>query len=213
MDNQPPVVVSPQPTYSPPPVPAPAAPAKRGFGRLLRGLLYVLLLLVVAFGVYYWQHQKVNNLQKQVNNLKSQLHTAQANNQANSASTVGGNVSTKSDLRNSMRISDINALQTQLEAFFSQNGYYPSLTDMNSATWLSTNMKSLDPNTLADPSNSSGNKQFAAEPVANQYAYQVTDASGNSCESKDTACAKYTLTATYEGTVNGAHTFVKQNLD
>src|SRR5580698_1149765 len=56
--------------------------------------------------------------------------------------------------RNAKRQSDIASLQTQLEAFFSQNGYYPSLTDMNSATWRATNMKSLDPESLVDPSSS-----------------------------------------------------------
>ena len=33
--------------------------------------------------------------------------------------------------RNAKRQTDIQAIQTQLEAFFSQNGYYPSLSDMN----------------------------------------------------------------------------------
>src|ERR1035437_3802280 len=55
--------------------------------------------------------------------------------------------------RNSKRQSDIKSLQTQLEAYFSQNGYYPSRTDLNGAAWLTTNMKSLDQNALIDPSN------------------------------------------------------------
>src|ERR1700757_1592993 len=58
--------------------------------------------------------------------------------------------------RNAKRQTDIQSLQTQLEAFFSQNGYYPSLADMNQtndATWLTDNMKSLDQNALVDPSN------------------------------------------------------------
>src|SRR5580693_1926115 len=55
--------------------------------------------------------------------------------------------------RNAKRQSDIASLQTQLEAFFSQNGYYPSRTDLNTASWLSANMKSLDQNALIDPSN------------------------------------------------------------
>src|SRR5476651_2009638 len=63
--------------------------------------------------------------------------------------------------RNSKRSSDIKSLQTQLEAYFSQNGYYPSLGDMNTgtaantsanSTWAATNMKSLDQNALVDPS-------------------------------------------------------------
>src|SRR5476651_1279793 len=60
--------------------------------------------------------------------------------------------------RNSKRQSDVKSLQTQLEAFFSQNGYYPSLTDMNGQAWLGTNMKSLDQNALIDPSNPTQSK-------------------------------------------------------
>ncbi|HUY85153.1 MAG TPA: prepilin-type N-terminal cleavage/methylation domain-containing protein [Candidatus Dormibacteraeota bacterium] len=115
--------------------------------------------------------------------------------------------------RNAKRQTDIQSLQTQMEAFFSQNGYYPSLTDMNSSTWLNTNMKSLDQNALIDPSNATQSKTLLTAPAAKSYAYAVTDSSGNPCETDDTTCAKYTLTATYEGTVNGSTTYAKSNLD
>src|SRR5580704_2363827 len=115
--------------------------------------------------------------------------------------------------RNAKRQTDIQSLQTQLEAFFSQNGYYPSLTDMNSSTWRAANMKSLDPNALIDPSNPTQSNTLVASPTAKSYSYAVTDSSGNSCESADTSCAEYTLTAEYEGTVNGSSTYSKSNLD
>ena len=114
--------------------------------------------------------------------------------------------------RNSKRSSDVKSLQTHLEAFFSQNGYYPSRTDMNSSTWRASNMKSLDDNALADPS-APGVKTLVASPAAKAYSYDVQNSSGASCESDDTTCAKYTLTATYEGTVNGSTTAVAKNLD
>jgi prepilin-type N-terminal cleavage/methylation domain-containing protein len=115
--------------------------------------------------------------------------------------------------RNAKRQSDIKAVQTQLEAFYSQNSYYPSLTDMNSSAWLATNMKSLDTNALIDPSSPTQSTQLASSPTAKQYSYQVTDSNGNSCEAQDTNCANYTLTATYEGTVNGSSTATATNLD
>jgi prepilin-type N-terminal cleavage/methylation domain-containing protein len=115
--------------------------------------------------------------------------------------------------RNAKRQTDIASLQTQLEAFFSQNGYYPSLTDMNSSSWLGTNMGSLDKNALIDPSNPSQSPTLLAAPAAKSYAYAVTDSNGASCEATDTNCAKYTITATFEGTVNGAATATKSNLD
>ena len=115
--------------------------------------------------------------------------------------------------RNSKRSSDVKSLQTQIEAYFSQNGYYPSRTDMNTGTWLSTNMKSLDQNALIDPSNATQSKTLVASPVAKSYSYDVQNSGGTSCEADDTTCVKYTLTATYEGTVNGSSTAVAKNLD
>jgi len=113
--------------------------------------------------------------------------------------------------RNSQRQSDLQALQTQLEAFYSQNGYYPTLTDINTESWRATNMKNLDKNAMIDPSNATQSATLVASPAAKSYSYEVTDSAGGSCTG-DT-CAKYTLTATYEGTVNGATTLVKTNLD
>jgi prepilin-type N-terminal cleavage/methylation domain-containing protein len=115
--------------------------------------------------------------------------------------------------RNSQRQTDIATTQTQLEAFFSQNGYYPSLANMNSDTWLDTNMKSLDKNALIDPSNTSQSNDLLAAPAARSYSYAVTNSADTSCEADSTTCAKYTLTTTFEGTVNGATTATKSNLD
>ncbi len=115
--------------------------------------------------------------------------------------------------RNAKRQTDIQSLQTQIEAYFSQNAFYPSLTDMNSSSWRGTNMKSLDSNALINPSNPTQSTTLVAAPAAKSYSYAVTNSSGGSCESDDTTCSQYTLTATYEGTVNGATTYSKSNLD
>jgi prepilin-type N-terminal cleavage/methylation domain-containing protein len=117
--------------------------------------------------------------------------------------------------RNSKRQTDLSSIQTQLEAFYQNYGYYPSRTDINSDTWLasSAGMKSLDKNALIDPSNATQSNDLAAAPAAKVYSYEVTDGNDASCESDDTTCAKYTLTATFEGTVNGQLTAVKSNLD
>ena len=109
--------------------------------------------------------------------------------------------------RNSNRQTDVNSVQTQLEAYFAQNGHYPSLADMNSSSWRTTNMKSLDADALQDPQGSA--QTLVASPAAKSYAYAVTNSSGTSCESDDTTCAQYTLTATLEG----GSTYAKSNLD
>ncbi|HVX56304.1 MAG TPA: prepilin-type N-terminal cleavage/methylation domain-containing protein [Candidatus Saccharimonadales bacterium] len=122
--------------------------------------------------------------------------------------------------RNSKRSSDVATIQTQLEAFFQDNGYYPSDADMNSSSWVKTNMKSLDQGALVDPSmaNTSDcvtkhDSCFTNDKAgAKQYFYHAEDSSGAACAT-DTSCAQYTLTATYEGTVNGADNVTKTNLD
>lgn len=119
--------------------------------------------------------------------------------------------------RNSQRQTDLQAMQTQLEAFYSQNGYYPTRTNVNTASWRATNMKSLDAGALVDPQSTcnaaTSTTCLASSPGAKVYSYAVTDSSDASCEAAETNCAKYTLTATYEGTVNGASTLSKSNLD
>lgn len=118
--------------------------------------------------------------------------------------------------RNTKRSTDISALQTQIEAFYQASGYYPNLTDLNSAAWLTANMKSLDQAALIDPSNATQSKTFVATPAAKSYSYAATNAAGATCDGAspaDQACANYTLTATYEGTVNGSSTFAKSQLD
>ncbi len=122
--------------------------------------------------------------------------------------------------RNSKRSSDVKSLQTHVEAFFSQNGYYPSIADLNSPSWRATNMKSIDPLALKDPSStcdpspaSGSSTCIVAAPAAKAYAYAVQNSAGASCESDDTTCVKYTLTATFEGTVSGQTTAVAKNLD
>jgi hypothetical protein len=111
----------------------------------------------------------------------------------------------------SKRETDIRIIQTQLEAFFAENGYYPSLADMNNPTWLAKDMKSLDQSALQDPA--AKDRKLAAAPAAGVYSYQVTGSNGESCENDDTMCQRYTLTATYAEPGTGPKTYVKQNLD
>ncbi|HSX33266.1 MAG TPA: prepilin-type N-terminal cleavage/methylation domain-containing protein [Candidatus Saccharimonadales bacterium] len=111
--------------------------------------------------------------------------------------------------RNTKRQTDINAIASHVEAYFADNGKYPTLANMNDGTFRSTNLKGLDPSALQDPKGSA--QTLVASPAANSYAYAVSDDSGNACDNSTTDCTKYTLTATYEGTVNGSTTYVKQS--
>lgn len=119
----------------------------------------------------------------------------------------------------SKRQADIQSIQTQVENYYTQAGNYPSLSDLNSATWRRTNMPLLDPAALKDPANTTcdvsadkGNCVMML-PFARSYAYKVSDKNGSGCETDDKQCATYTLTATLPSSVNGASTYVKQNLN
>lgn len=115
--------------------------------------------------------------------------------------TTYGGIQAKA--RDSKRQSDLQALQTQIEAFYATNSYYPSRADLNDSTWRSTNMKSLDAAALTDPSAASGTTLSAtAASSSNQkvYGYVATRDDGTTtCTTGDTACTDYTLTAYLEG--------------
>jgi len=111
--------------------------------------------------------------------------------------------------RNSKRQTDLASLQTHLEAFYNQTGYYPNRDDMNTASFVSG---------LVDPSNpnQATTTPFVSAPVAKSYSYVPLTATDTTCEGAspaDQSCAKYTLTATYEGTVNGQTVFKKTSLN
>ena len=107
--------------------------------------------------------------------------------------------------RNTKRQTDINAVDSHVEAYFTENGYYPTLAHLNDATWRSTNMKGLAVDALKDPKGSAST--LASSPAASVYSYEVTNDSDASCASDETTCTKFTLTATLEG----GGTYVKQS--
>lgn len=107
--------------------------------------------------------------------------------------------------RNLTRQNNLEAIHQQIEIYFNQAGHYPSRADMNSAAWLAKHVPNLNPKLLIDPSSPTKSEALVAIPTAKAYAYEPTQIDGvSSCENKDTTCAKYTLIATYEGTVNGS---------
>lgn len=107
--------------------------------------------------------------------------------------------------RNITRNNDLEAIHNALEKYYSKDGHYPSRGDMNSAKWVASNLPSLDPSYLIDPSNPGKSETLTATPTQKFYAYEPTQIDGvSSCEQTDTTCSKYTLIAEYEGSVNGA---------
>jgi prepilin-type N-terminal cleavage/methylation domain-containing protein len=103
--------------------------------------------------------------------------------------------------RNSQRQTDINALDSHIEAYYAQTGSYPSFTVLTSSGWIAANMKGLDPEALVDPK---GGSLKSGASAADQYGYDAK-AGGAACTdtgSGTTAtsnCDSFTLTATLEG--------------
>lgn len=104
------------------------------------------------------------------------------------------------------RKTDINTLHAQLEVYYNDHGKYPSLSELNSSTWRSTNMKGLDREALRDPAGSS--YTLLSNAFKNYYSYTAKSDSGSTC-STTLACTSYTLTATLSDST--AHT--KQSLN
>jgi peptidyl-prolyl cis-trans isomerase B (cyclophilin B) len=119
--------------------------------------------------------------------------------------------------RDTKRQTDIRALHSQLEAYYAQNGTgYPSLADVNTASWRLTNMPGLESASLCDPSSlAQTNCNLAQKPASEIYSYQLWQFDGTTpCTANvGKTCPKYTLTATLEGTINGSDTYEKQSLN
>ncbi len=113
----------------------------------------------------------------------------------------------QSKARDTERTTDIKALHGQIEAYYAQYGKYPTLANLNDASWRQHNMIGLDNEALKDPQGSS--YTLASKPATHVYSYQVTASNGATCDNKTKDCAKYTLTATLEA----GGTFTKANLN
>lgn len=108
--------------------------------------------------------------------------------------------------RDSERQTDINAIHGQVEAYYAQNGKYPTITDLNTASFVSANLKGLDPAALKDPKGSASTLSTTAG--AGTYSYVATPANCDNTTGNE--CTGYTLTATNEGT---PATYIKTSLN
>jgi general secretion pathway protein G len=115
--------------------------------------------------------------------------------------------------RDSERQTDINAVHGQVEAYYAQNGKYPTLANLqdNSAAnnWVSQNLKGLDPSALKDPNIGTTTPYPVGSPTATNYGYAATPSGCDNGAGGD--CTGYTLTANLE---NGTgQTYSKKSLN
>ena len=108
--------------------------------------------------------------------------------------------------RDSKRQTDINALNSHLAAFYASSGYYPTITDLKTPSWISSNMSGFDPTALTDPK---GSTISGSAPVTGTYAYSyvTTGCTTTSPSSVTNECTSFVLTAELEA----GGTFVKKS--
>jgi hypothetical protein len=118
-----------------------------------------------------------------------------------------GSTGNTTGVLNTERETDIKALHGQIEAYYAQNGKYPTLKDMNDPTWRATDMKGLDSEALKDPQGKTA--ELKAKPTSDAYSYDVTADDGTACDNLKKDCALYILTAM----LSGGGTYTKSNLN
>ncbi len=105
--------------------------------------------------------------------------------------------------RDTERTTDIKALHGQIEAYYAQNGKYPTLANLQDNSWLQGNLKGLDVEAAHTPQGDAGNN-ISASAGPKLYQYTVTADPSGACDNTTTDCAKYVLSATLES--GGAYT-------
>jgi len=103
--------------------------------------------------------------------------------------------------RNSQRQTDINALQSHVEAYYASAGSYPTASMINDDAWRAKNMKGLDVEALKDPK---GTTKLAGAATATAYGYAPLVGASTACTETGTGdtrtadCDNYSLTAKQE---------------
>lgn len=95
--------------------------------------------------------------------------------------------------RNTERETDIKAVHGQVEAYYASNGIYPSLADLQSDTWVQSNLQGLDLGALRAPNQAANTIVGAGSGATGNYEYDAT------CDGSGANCSDYTLTANLEG--------------
>ncbi|MBW3568717.1 prepilin-type N-terminal cleavage/methylation domain-containing protein [Candidatus Parcubacteria bacterium] len=111
--------------------------------------------------------------------------------------------------RDSERKSDLQAMASQIEVYFADNGKYPTLDNMNNVSptdFRTKNLKGLKAEALADPSNAATQTLTATVPGASstvrQYSYVVLPSLCDNTAGNE--CTSFTLEANLENDASPA---------
>ena len=95
--------------------------------------------------------------------------------------------------RDTERTTDIRAQSAQLEVYYTDNGGYPLFTgQINTDTWITTNLKGADLNAWRAPGFTANTMFNLVAPTKDQYGYTPLQSDGvTACATAP--CAKYVL--------------------
>ncbi len=107
------------------------------------------------------------------------------------------------------RQTDIHAIQANVEAFYAQKGFYPTLADLQDSSFVAQHMKGLNASALLDPDQSTGGLQETSGQNPPRYGYVASGSGGgsNMCNNMtktfivagsvtDNACSAFVVSAT-----------------
>lgn len=95
--------------------------------------------------------------------------------------------------RDADRKSDVNAIYSQVEVYFAQEGKYPTLANLNDEAWRGENVKGLQADAITAPGGTAA--LVATGAATSNYQYVVTPAD---CDNSTADCTGFTLTANLE---------------
>ncbi len=104
--------------------------------------------------------------------------------------------------RDSKRQTDVTAVASHLEAFYANNGYYPTLTDLQDTAaggFVNSQLKGLDPSALKSPEGDTIAGTAGNGSSGWAYGYTTTGCTATSASSTTNECTAFTLTANLEG--------------
>jgi len=77
--------------------------------------------------------------------------------------------------------SDFLSIDSHIEAYYAENGFYPTLAQLNDSKWRAANMKGLDSDSLQPPNSSK--TTLGSTPSKDQYSYvPATCTNGSDCQ-------------------------------
>lgn len=94
--------------------------------------------------------------------------------------------------RDAERQTDIKAIASQLEVYYTDKGNYLPLADMQSTTTATTTLKGLSPGALKDPTDTSTNSVQTAAPSTTNKRYQYVVPAG-CATTTPTGCTSFTI--------------------